>query len=133
MVIVDGIKFYDSGNGYLKSQKVGWLHRYVWEKHNGPIPKGFIIHHKDHNKLNNDISNLELMEERAHRKNHGVRLNKPLTMEEYTYILELHTQGYSNSKISEMIGRGYATIYDCISGRRNKKFLSRVINTDLND
>lgn len=35
-------------------------HRLVWIMHNGAIPKGFIIDHKDRNKINNAIGNLRL-------------------------------------------------------------------------
>ena len=122
MVIVDGIKFYSSGNGYLKSGNGVWLHRYIWEKNNGPIPEGYVVHHKDHNKMNNDISNLEMVSDIEHRLEHPYSANKPLSKEEYFNILDLHHQGYNNSVISQMVKRGYATIYDCIHGRRNKKF-----------
>ena len=37
-------------------------HRVVWELHNGAIPSGHQIHHRDGNKLNNDIGNLELVD-----------------------------------------------------------------------
>lgn len=47
-----------------------YLHRYVWEKHNGPIPKGYQIHHKDGDPLNNDISNLECLSVAEHRSQH---------------------------------------------------------------
>lgn len=46
------------------------LHRYVWEKHNGPVPDGFVVHHKDHDNQNNDIANLELVESKEHARNH---------------------------------------------------------------
>ena len=36
-------------------------HRIVYEKHHGPIPSGYDVHHRDGDKLNNDISNLELL------------------------------------------------------------------------
>ncbi|MBJ2270846.1 HNH endonuclease [Pseudomonas sp. MF6772] len=35
-------------------------HRIVWELHNGPIPAGWLVDHKDRNKLNNRIENLRL-------------------------------------------------------------------------
>jgi hypothetical protein len=35
------------------------LHRWMWETFVGEIPKGQEIHHKDHNKLNNSLINLE--------------------------------------------------------------------------
>lgn len=40
-----------------------FLHRYIWEKHNGPIPKGHMVIHKDGNVHNNDISNLALVKD----------------------------------------------------------------------
>ena len=36
-------------------------HRIQWIKHNGPIPDGVEINHKDLNKANNRIGNLELL------------------------------------------------------------------------
>lgn len=75
-VIVDGIKFTrDERTGYyLGSKKIDGrrprLHVYIWEKYNGSIPKGFLIHHKDHNKNNNDISNLMLIPKGKHSEHH---------------------------------------------------------------
>ena len=37
------------------------LHRYIWEQHNGEIPKGNIILFKDGNTSNIDISNLRII------------------------------------------------------------------------
>ena len=38
-----------------------FLHRAVWEEHNGPIPKGMTVTFKDSNRENCDISNLVLV------------------------------------------------------------------------
>jgi hypothetical protein len=38
------------------------LHRVIWQLANGTIPDGYVVHHKDHDKTNNNISNLELVE-----------------------------------------------------------------------
>ena len=46
-------------------------HCVVWEKNYGPIPKGMQIHHKDGNKLNNDINNLVLVDAMTHKRLHG--------------------------------------------------------------
>lgn len=46
------------------------MHRQVWEDHFGEIPKGFHVHHKDGNTLNNDISNLECITAKKHREHH---------------------------------------------------------------
>lgn len=71
----DGIKFYPDRKGYWLGNidnKPVRLHRYVWEKHNGKIPKGYHVHHKDHNTNNNDISNLELIEQKKHLSMHAL-------------------------------------------------------------
>lgn len=68
----DGVKFTkDEKTGYyLNSSIRKRMHRYVWEYYNGEIPDGFQIHHKDKNKANNDISNLELIPFSLHAKLH---------------------------------------------------------------
>ena len=45
-------------------------HRKIWEDNYGPIPDGMHIHHIDKNKLNNDISNLQLVTPEEHAKIH---------------------------------------------------------------
>lgn len=54
-----------------------FLHRLVWEKHNGEIPEGYQIHHIDGNKLNNDISNLQLISPDKHTRLHMAGENNP--------------------------------------------------------
>ena len=51
-----------------KNKKV---HVYVWERLNGKKPKGFDIHHKDFNKANYELDNLELLSLSDHRKIHA--------------------------------------------------------------
>lgn len=46
---------------------VAYAHRMVWVLKHGGIPKGFEINHKDGNKSNNKLSNLELV---THSQNH---------------------------------------------------------------
>lgn len=46
------------------------LHRDIWIAHFGDIPEGFHIHHKDGNKFNNDIENLECIDGREHLRIH---------------------------------------------------------------
>lgn len=61
----------DNKTGYYLSHKHGIrLHRYIWQIHNGFIPSGHHIHHKDHNKSNNEISNLELISASEHMSLH---------------------------------------------------------------
>ena len=69
----DGIKFTSStADGYYKHQGLRLsMHRYVWEYYNGKIPEGYEIHHKDFNKANNSIDNLQLLTVAEHRKLHA--------------------------------------------------------------
>ena len=79
VVIFGGIKYYKQKSGYYqcaittKRQRENVeqrLHRAVWIKYNGNIPKGYHIHHKDENKDNNNIENLELLSPTEHSKRH---------------------------------------------------------------
>lgn len=81
---------YFNGLTFYKDKKAGyWLctsmngnrrqermHRVVWEYYYGDIPIGYEIHHIDHNKDNNDISNLELIKKEYHRKLHANELTE---------------------------------------------------------
>lgn len=63
-------------DGYV-ARKIGepheweYVHRLVWEEHNGPIPEGGIVIFLDGNPLNCDISNLQMITRAEH-----VRLNQ---------------------------------------------------------
>ncbi len=75
-------KYYDSylinfssSNGYptiFVNGKNVLLHRYVWEKFNGDIPKNMQIHHLDKNKLNFNIDNLVLINVKEHQRMHAL-------------------------------------------------------------
>ena len=54
----------------LKRTFADSLHRAIWRQHNGDIPAGYHIHHKDGNWDNNDISNLECLSPKDHFKHH---------------------------------------------------------------
>lgn len=44
--------------------------RHVWEQARGPIPAGMAIHHRNGDKLNDDLSNLELVTVSEHLERH---------------------------------------------------------------
>lgn len=52
------------------------MHIYVWEYYNDKIPKGYNVHHRDGNKANNDISNLQLVKVHEHRMIHAKQLTE---------------------------------------------------------
>jgi len=51
----------------------GWVKRAraVWVMHHGPIPKGRVIHHRDEDKLNDDLENLRCWTGSQHMGHHG--------------------------------------------------------------
>ena len=59
--------------GFYYQHKGKRLHRAVWEYHNGIIPDGYHVHHKDGDRNNNDIDNLELLREADHLSLHMSR------------------------------------------------------------
>jgi hypothetical protein len=73
----NGYKFTkDKKTGYyLSSKKINGsrkrLHVYVWEYHNGSVPKGCHVHHKDTDKDNNKIENLILITNKKHSELHA--------------------------------------------------------------
>lgn len=46
------------------------LHILVYKTYIGEIPEGYDVHHKNHNKLDNRVENLELIEHIEHSKKH---------------------------------------------------------------
>lgn len=88
-----------NNNGYyvITSSKEGnhnkFLHRLIFEDFYGPIPEGGHIHHKDGNKLNNCIMNLQLLTEKQHNSLHKKG--------EDHHMWQKHHSEESRKKISE--------------------------------
>lgn len=76
------------------------LHRVVWEKHNGPIPKGYVVHHIDHNRKNYDISNLCLLPMSEHNRQH-IYENRPWI--HITGKVKKHSSGFCSGAIPVII------------------------------
>lgn len=111
-------------------------HRIIWEVVNGTIPKGYDIHHKDHNRKNNSISNLELVESSKHKRNHFKGENNPMygkpnpkaanigrlhsksvvcytldniPIKTYPSIMSVSVDGFSPANVSHCCNGDYAT------------------------
>jgi len=52
------------------------MHRVVWESEKGRIPKGWDIHHINHDKTDNNIENLELYTKSDHAKKFSTGRNQ---------------------------------------------------------
>lgn len=117
-MIVDGINWtYEKVTGYYVSIKkpLGerYLHRYVYKKEYGSIPDKYIIHHIDHNKNNNDISNLQALPRGMHSHLHNANRKynvifkvrckiKPVVLRKKTWKLSEETKKkMSQSKLGK--------------------------------
>jgi len=72
-IMWNGNKYTRRTHGYYGCTTEGrhYLHQAVWEFHNGEIPTGHHVHHKDEDKENNKIENLELITASDHGKLHS--------------------------------------------------------------
>lgn len=76
--IYDGKKFTLRNTGYysLTTGERCLMHRYVWEKEKGKIPKGWDIHHINGNKADNSIENLECLPKAEHTRRYSPHNNQ---------------------------------------------------------
>ena len=70
-------EYWLTGNGYMKHHsEERFMHRDVWIEANGPIPRGFHIHHKNGIKTDNRLENLECRSPSDHMARHGLTLKQ---------------------------------------------------------
>lgn len=67
---------YVGANGYAVVDRLGYIHRIIWEAFKGKIPEGYEIDHINTIRNDNRLSNLRLV---THKEN----CNNPLTIEHY--------------------------------------------------
>ena len=80
------------------------ISRKLWMENYGPIEKGYIVHHIDHNPGNNDLTNLKLMTKKEHDQHHNI-----ITLD-FDSLKEKHAEGYTLQKLAELNNCGVCTI-----------------------
>ena len=112
-------------NGYYKitSRREGNhlkpLHRLIWEDfYRCEVPKGFDIHHKDGNRLNNCIMNLQIIRRSEHTSHHKTGENSHMYGKSHPYETRLkicetrNTTGYFRvSKMKKNTKQGFIYRY----------------------
>lgn len=85
--------------GYLvgKTKHVTYyVHRIIWEMHNGPIPQGLLVDHINHIRDDNRIENLRLVTRRDNAKNAKLYAN--------------NSSGVTGVRWDSQLGKWYAYI-----------------------
>lgn len=77
-VLFESIRYYRKRSGRFYSDTPSCsLHRAIYEARHGPIPKGHVVHHIDHDPSNNRIENLEAMSNADHTRHHNPKKVQP--------------------------------------------------------
>lgn len=97
-------------------------HRHVWEQAHGAIPPGHHVHHKNHDKADNRLENLELIDGSAHVSHHvserhksgnlnnrGARSGRWRHDIDGDYIVRRVSEGASLKQVSREIGASWET------------------------
>lgn len=95
-------------NGYWVTEDGKLEHRSVYAKHWGYVPQGWIVHHIDHVKTNNDPMNLIAMPEKLHGKLHTKlrrENNRKMTREETERYLEKHLKKAHTRRVNTQMAR----------------------------
>jgi hypothetical protein len=73
-IVFNGKKYTKRKDGYFRKTdgNRNLLHHDVWIYYNGEIPIQYDIHHKDNNRNNNNIENLEMILKSKHGKIHSL-------------------------------------------------------------
>lgn len=64
-------------SGYIEIKLFGrsyQAHRVIWEMHHGEIPSNLVVDHINHDRSDNRIENLRVVEQRTNTKNQSMRI-----------------------------------------------------------
>lgn len=67
----------NSGYWRVNCVEIGMVlcHLIVWQLHNGPVPEGMVVDHKDRNPANNRIENLRVVTQKVNTRNSSLHSN----------------------------------------------------------
>jgi len=102
------------------------VHRAVFTAFVGPIPQGFVINHKDGNKLHNAVSNLEAVSNRDNILHAYAVLNRSPTgnkihESDVISIREKHADGIAMKNLAKKYGLSHTAIMLIVRGKTWKR------------
>ena len=120
--------YYMTAAQYNKKEYYFMEHRVIWVWHNGAIPNGLVINHKDYNRANNNIDNLEVLTQKENVEYSRANYNpcrgdkSPRSMFTNSQASAIKTVaelcGMPAKKISDLIGKPYITVTRVVNGKR---------------
>lgn len=114
-----GTRFYLCGNYFQHKGKA--LHLEVWAQAHGPIPEGFEIHHRDHDRSNNALSNLELLDGSEHARLHaGTPENRHRALEQLPAARERAKEWHGSEAGREWHKEQYKRTADALHAREER-------------
>ena len=113
-----GLARIEKGYYRIRSSKEGnrgkYLHRLIYEKYHGiTLPRNIHVHHKDGNKLNNCILNLETMSKAEHHRLHSTGAKHSLS-KRINIGKSKNTSGYFRVYITknDHYKKGFGYVYE---------------------
>lgn len=128
----NGVRYYLCGFYFQHNGRR--LHRAVWEYHNGPIPDGYHVHHKDEDRSNNSIENLELLPAADHLSQHSGKEENRARMRELAEKVRPLTEAWHHTQEARDVSRAVlnrawenATFKEYTCQMCGKRFTSRAM------
>jgi hypothetical protein len=116
----------NQGHAYVRrnGRRVA-LHRAIMSEHLGrPLTSNEVVHHRDHNPLNNDLSNLQVMTRAEHCIYHLRTMPATKwTPEEEAEMLRLRREGLTIDVIARLLGKGYYPVRHRLKQARKRGLL----------
>ena len=114
-----GVRFYLCGDYFQQNGTA--LHREVWSEVHGPVPDGFEVHHRDHNRSNNSLGNLELLEGTEHARHHALSPeNRQRVLEQLPVARERAKEWHQSEEGREWHKEQYKRTADALNAREER-------------